>query len=204
MPPSQRTARQERERARHRAEILAAARAVVTERGVSGFTIEEVARTAEFAVGSIYRHFSSKDELLDELVGEMAEPLFAEVEAVAASGAPFLEQLERFAASASASLGEEMPLIRAFLAHPQERPGESAQRLAPLRMRYFGAALSIVRAGQAEGALPEGSSDVYAVALIGLLSAFTKWQAFGVLPPQVDAGAEVVRLFLHGVATPKL
>jgi AcrR family transcriptional regulator len=88
MKPSRPT-RRERERDRHREEILDAALRVLSARGIDGLTIEGVAREAEFAVGSIYRHFSSKEEMVESLFVHLTQPLFSEVEALAAASDPF-------------------------------------------------------------------------------------------------------------------
>ena len=82
MKPS-RPSRRERERDRHREEILDAALRVLSSRGMDGLTIEAVAREAEFAVGSIYRHFASKEEMVESLFVHLTQPLFAEIEALA-------------------------------------------------------------------------------------------------------------------------
>lgn len=55
--------RRERERLSHREEIILAARMVFARRGYRNATLEEIARTAEFAKGTIYNYFASKDEL---------------------------------------------------------------------------------------------------------------------------------------------
>ncbi len=59
---SQVLSRKDRERELHRNEILAAAERVFVRDGIST-KIESIAREAEFAVGSIYNFFPSKDEL---------------------------------------------------------------------------------------------------------------------------------------------
>lgn len=55
--------RKERERARHRREILDAAERLFAEKGFHGATTEEIARRAEFAVGTLYKFFASKEEI---------------------------------------------------------------------------------------------------------------------------------------------
>ncbi|HUU56948.1 MAG TPA: TetR/AcrR family transcriptional regulator [bacterium] len=60
--------RRERERSLRRAEILAAARKVFGARGYEGATLDEVAREAEFAKGTLYSYFDSKAELFAALV----------------------------------------------------------------------------------------------------------------------------------------
>lgn len=72
--------RREREREQHRQEILDAAEAIFTERGIIGVTIEDIAKKAEFAVGSIYNFFSGKDELIHQVFLRVATIRNARIE----------------------------------------------------------------------------------------------------------------------------
>ncbi len=67
--------RKERESARHRAEILDAAEQVFSESGFVSARMEDIARRAEFAVGTLYRFFDSKEELYAALLREKSELL---------------------------------------------------------------------------------------------------------------------------------
>ncbi len=189
------TPRRERERLRHRREILDAARRVLSARGVEAFTIEHVAKEAEFAIGSIYRHFASKEELIDMIAADLSEPLFAEAEALAASDLPFEQQLERLVRATLATLADDLPLIRAFGA------GSGSERLAPIRARYFEAFDAIVKNGQREGVIPKGARAAKVVALMGLVAGFAKWRTFDALPKRFDAVPTIVGVWLGGVAT---
>ena len=60
--------RKERTRQQHRADILAAGERVFGSKGFHQATIEEIAREAEFSVGTIYNFFSSKDSLYKEVI----------------------------------------------------------------------------------------------------------------------------------------
>lgn len=51
-----------------RNKIIKAARSLFSEKGFKGATTAEIAKTAEISEGTIYRHFSSKTELLMECV----------------------------------------------------------------------------------------------------------------------------------------
>jgi AcrR family transcriptional regulator len=65
---------------RNRARLVVAARAVLTDRGSSA-TVEEIAKTADVGVGTLYRHFPRRIDLVeavyredvDELVGQAGE-----------------------------------------------------------------------------------------------------------------------------------
>ncbi len=60
--------RKERERLRHRQEILAAARKVFAMRGFKDATIDEIAEKAEFGKATLYHYFSTKEEMFREVM----------------------------------------------------------------------------------------------------------------------------------------
>jgi len=55
-----------------RARILAASIELLTQRGLPGWTVDEVARRARCAKGLVNYHFTSKSELLDWSAGDLA------------------------------------------------------------------------------------------------------------------------------------
>src|SRR5437763_8806283 len=73
-PPSERPLRRDAER--NRQLILDAARVVFAERGLSG-SHDDIAREAGVGVGTVYRRFPDKEELIDALfeerIGEIAD-----------------------------------------------------------------------------------------------------------------------------------
>jgi len=60
----------------NRCRIIAAAREEFRDRGV-GATLDDVARRAGVGVGTVYRRFADKEELVDALFGDMMEILLA-------------------------------------------------------------------------------------------------------------------------------
>ena len=102
---SNKLSRRERERYARRREILEAARRVFGARGYGGATLDEVAREAEFAKGTLYSYFDSKAALFtalveyefDELTARAEKALQGEsdpVQAVRAAIVVFLTYLE--------------------------------------------------------------------------------------------------------------
>lgn len=69
---------------RNRARILDAAEQVFAEQGASGST-EEVARRAGVAIGTVFRHFPTKDDLLAAIMKNLLEQLVTEAGALSAS-----------------------------------------------------------------------------------------------------------------------
>jgi AcrR family transcriptional regulator len=72
---------------RNRARILAAAGEVFAEHGASAST-EEVARRAGVAIGTVFRHFPTKNDLLRAIMKDLLERLAGEAAALAADGDP--------------------------------------------------------------------------------------------------------------------
>jgi AcrR family transcriptional regulator len=70
---------------RNRARILAAAAEVFDAHGTSAST-EEVARRAGVAVGTVFRHFPTKDDLLAAIMKDLQRRLAANATALAAQG----------------------------------------------------------------------------------------------------------------------
>jgi AcrR family transcriptional regulator len=72
---------------RNRAKILAAAEEVFAEQGAAAST-EEVARRAGVAIGTVFRHFPTKNDLLAAIMKDLVRQLADEVETLARQGDP--------------------------------------------------------------------------------------------------------------------
>jgi AcrR family transcriptional regulator len=72
---------------RNRARILAAASEVFASQGASA-TTEEVARRAGVAIGTVFRHFPTKDDLLAAIMKDLLEQLSADVATLARDSDP--------------------------------------------------------------------------------------------------------------------
>ena len=69
---------------RNRERLLRSAREVLAERGLD-VEIEEIAKRAKFGVGTIYRNYPSKEDLILEVAREMAVKTSTELLAIAAT-----------------------------------------------------------------------------------------------------------------------
>jgi AcrR family transcriptional regulator len=79
--------RRRRDPEERRAEILAAAFALFSERGFAATRIEDVAARAGIAKGTVYLHFPDKEALFTSLASGMASPILANMQAMAANDA---------------------------------------------------------------------------------------------------------------------
>jgi AcrR family transcriptional regulator len=99
-------ARRRRENQVRAARILAAAARVFVRNGVENATMEMIARESQVAVGTIYLHFASRDEVYLNLRAQFAEGLRARYREVKARGLAPIEELRALAQVYVEHLGE--------------------------------------------------------------------------------------------------
>src|SRR5262245_424304 len=82
-------------REKRRAAILAAALGEFAARGFADARLDDVARRAHIAKGTIYLYFRDKESLFQELVRSMLSPLVGTIEAAPLSEVPIRAAAER-------------------------------------------------------------------------------------------------------------
>ncbi|MCG5234346.1 TetR/AcrR family transcriptional regulator [Xanthobacter oligotrophicus] len=147
--------------------ILAAARKLVARSGFKDTQINAVAETANVALGTLYRYFPSKAELMVEVVGLVAQ---REVDAVGRVADGDGTPTERLSASAwlfasRALLGRKM--AHALVAEPVEPEIESARLIYRRKLaRIFEA---IIEQGITRGEFPEQDVQASGACIVGSL-----------------------------------
>lgn len=147
---------------RNRARILAVARTVIEEQGTEA-SLRDVARRAEVGLGTLYRHFPTREALLEALLRQRFDLLAARAQEVADSPEPYaalLEWLRAFAAGAGAYRG----LAGSMMATINDEA--SPLHASCLGMRQ--AAGRLLERAQAEGTV---RADVTGLDLFALVSA---------------------------------
>ena len=82
----------ERRRNKIRARILTAAERVFAQEGAEGLSIRRLAENIDYSPAAIYKYFSSKDELVDELKETFFELILENVNRIADTSTPFAER----------------------------------------------------------------------------------------------------------------
>jgi TetR/AcrR family transcriptional regulator, fatty acid metabolism regulator protein len=98
-----------------RGELLRAAVRVFARRGFHASRVTDIASEAGVAHGLLYHYFRSKDEVLDEIFRRTWANLGNELQTIEESGAPFREQLRRFATVYLGSWVDSPDLIRVLV-----------------------------------------------------------------------------------------
>jgi len=76
-----------------RDELLNLAAAMIAERGLRATTVRDIADAAGILSGSLYHHFSSKEEMVDEVLRDFLDWLFARYQQIIDSNANPLDRL---------------------------------------------------------------------------------------------------------------
>lgn len=113
-PPSQKELRKERERETHRLAITRAAETVFSRTGFHGATVEQIAREAGFAVGTLYNFFKSKDDLYASVIVSHHEALLPRFDAILAGPAAPSKKITALTDLMLANFSEHKAFIRIF------------------------------------------------------------------------------------------
>jgi AcrR family transcriptional regulator len=151
-----------------RARLLQAAQELIEEGGYSAASVIAIAERAGVAAGTLYRHFSSKEELFVELFRSVCDREVRAMQSAAEkmpADAPYADRLETVLATFAERAMRRPRLAWALIAEPVD-PRVDAERLA-YRERYAGLIAEGVRAGVAAGQLPEQNAELIAAALVG-------------------------------------
>lgn len=124
--------RRERERQMRRREILGAARRVFAERGYEHATLDEIAGSAEFAKGSLYNYFGSKEELFREVVFGAVEDVERFAASALAAGGSARDVFQRYAISAITYYKENDDFLRIMAVEMNRANSAARERQAHL------------------------------------------------------------------------
>ncbi|MGI5127071.1 TetR/AcrR family transcriptional regulator [Pseudonocardia sp. CA-107938] len=154
--------RQRRDAASNRRQILETSAAVFAERGLS-VDVREIARRAGVGMGTLYRHFPTKDRLLDAVLEDDFTAWAAAVDQAATTSDPW-QGLCRFMEDSLALLAKHRALLDGLSNPLISTPGIVACREAvgPVMTRI------VERAKQAGAARADVSVDDVSLLLMGL------------------------------------
>jgi AcrR family transcriptional regulator len=193
---------------RSRDRLLAAATTLFYERGFLATSVKEITQACGFTQGALYNHFSSKDELLFELVLDIhAELERHTVQARAGAGD---DPVDQFAALVAVHVAAHSRFRERSRVGNQEYRSLTGERLAAvldIRRRLRDQMAEVLAAGAAAGVfhLVGGSAVGTARAVLDMCGLISEWfRDDGVLTP-TEMHRRYVELALRmagGPATP--
>jgi len=151
-----------------RKRLVRAALDLFTTHGYHATTTPAIAARAGVAEGTIYRHFPSKEALLNEVYREAqrwAATVVREGEGDKRLTAP--ERLKRIAARLVATAQKDPPLVRMLLRPRDDVALDDKSREAVREFR--GGLVQVVAAGKQEGSIRTGPAELWAAVWLALV-----------------------------------
>jgi AcrR family transcriptional regulator len=198
-----RLSRREREKERQRGEMLTAALDLFSERGYHGVSMHEIAKRAEFAIGTVYKFFKSKEDLYKVLMMETAAEYHALLEGALSREGDTLSVVMDYVRAKAGVFANSASALRLYVA---ETRGASFNIRAGLdddiRELYdevVEGLASVLEKGVKDKVLKKLDPYYMAVALEGLTNAFLFcWLKDPERHPYEKNVAMITELFLRG------
>jgi AcrR family transcriptional regulator len=164
--------RKVRERQVRRQDIIEAARIVFAEKGLHAATLDEIAEKAEFAKGTLYGYFDSKDDLFISMLEEEIEAFHGSLSEVLSRSLPPADILAQLVKAMMQTFAQNMDLMRLL---SQERSAltiykgdQMEKRFLPRFQKLNLLVSSLVRRGIDQGAFRKVDPDRTATAIFNL------------------------------------
>jgi AcrR family transcriptional regulator len=195
-------------RARFREEtrraILAAAEAALVEHGVHGARMENIAKAAGIAVGTVYNYFADRDELLSALLDLRRREILDGLDTALAAEpkTDFAGALERYVTTAFAHLDAHRALFRLLMQEDLGVSGKTQSKQTMLR-ELMSRLDRLMERGLAEGKLASAGSELYGALLLGMIRGVLLRSLFDPSPqPLAPTARQIVQFFLRGARQP--
>jgi len=168
--------RREREKLRHRRQMLAAALELFAEKGFHNVSMHEIAKRAEFAIGTLYKFFKNKEDLYKALMMEKAEEYHRVLMGVLSEENDVMTMIEDYIAAKARLFADNLAALRLYFA---ETRGASFnikagldQDIRKLYDKFIMRLASVLETGIRKKVFREMDPYHMAVALEGLTNAF--------------------------------
>jgi AcrR family transcriptional regulator len=107
--------RKEKEKTRHKAEILNAALNLFSDNGFGNVSMQDIAAKAEFSVGALYNFFAGKEQLFSELMDDCSDKVYQRLSPILDSSKPEDEKIRTFIRANTKLLEDNLKFIRLYV-----------------------------------------------------------------------------------------
>ncbi|HTS01792.1 MAG TPA: TetR/AcrR family transcriptional regulator [Thermoanaerobaculia bacterium] len=185
--------------------ISAAAMRAVARKGLAKTTVDDIARAAGVAKGTLYLYFRSRDEIIEKTIGAAVDGLLEQLRlaADAAAAEPFAAALERILAAQFAYFDEHRVFFRLYFGSGEYSEDRRLRRTRRSRL-HLALFVELIRRGRRRGELRSLDSERAAVAITGAAREVILRRIREKEPPPPAADARLLAdVFGAGLAIPR-
>jgi TetR/AcrR family fatty acid metabolism transcriptional regulator len=182
--------------------ILGAATRVFAEKGYQTASITEIAQAADISDGLIYKYFTNKRDLLEQVLTAFYERSIAGIETKVAKAGNFEQRLYALISEHLHVFIEDIDLCRLFISEVRTASDYRGSAIQQLNRRYTSILIKIVDAGIAEGEiLPDIDPRLVRDMLFGAIEHSSWRHVNGSRPLDVDRMARAMTdVLVNGLA----
>lgn len=200
----EKTKRKEREFNARRAEILEQAEKIFASKGFHSTTVAEIAQASEFAIGTLYQFFESKDKLYETMVTEKLASMYAEIRSAVSGAGGVTAKVAALVGSHFSFVERNKEFCNLFIRGDSITFSEASaglrEKMISNHLSHLAFIEGFIREGVKDGALKAEEPKVMAVALIGIIRAFIiNWMMSANREPLSSRRDQVVNIFFNGV-----
>lgn len=130
--------RREREKLRQRYQMLAAALELFSEKGYHNVAMQEIAKRAEFAIGTLYKFFQNKEDLYKALLVEQSDKFHDALNQALSEPVDEMERLRNYVRTKGELFRGNLSFIRLYIAENRGVSYNLKEGLDDeLRKRYY-------------------------------------------------------------------
>ena len=200
-----RPTRREREKQRQRQEVLEVALRLFSEKGYHDVSMHEIAREAEFAIGTLYKFFRNKEDLYQALLLQVSDRFHGKLKAVLEGEGDEIEMLREYVRTKGELFRNNAAAIRLYYAETRGATFNAMAGLeAEIRRRYR-VTLSLIAAVFERGMKRKRFARVaaplqLATALDSMINAFFfQWLEDPQAQPSAPEAAPILNILFKGL-----
>jgi AcrR family transcriptional regulator len=179
--------------------ILESAAQVIRQKGFHGASMADIAEAVQLQKASLYHHFSSKQDILLELLDRALEMVTERMESVMSQAVPADEKLRLAMRSYLKTLSEQGDLVSVMLLEHRSLDQEYRSRHIPNRDRFENMWRDLIQEGVTSGVFQCENIPLTVRALMGVVNWTITWyRPDGELSIEAVAD-EFASLFMNGL-----
>lgn len=195
--------RKEREKIRHKEEILRAALNLFSSKGFHNVSMQDVAGESEFAVGTLYNFFQSKEQLFTELLNDCAEKIYEILWPILQTQLPENEKIRAFIKAHIKLLEDNIEFIKFYVSEygtlttvPVTATEKAEQTKADLYMKLE----DIIKSGIRKNIFRCVDAKITTMSLTSTLQSFILESSKNFVKAEIEDGlAKIEHLFLDAL-----
>jgi AcrR family transcriptional regulator len=200
---SEKISRKEREYLAHREEILSAAEKVFAAKGFFPTTMSDIAREAEFGIGTLYKYFKSKEDLYFTLIDEKVEEINRLVKAELSQKHSAIERVKKTLGLQFEFIERNRDFFRIYISERSRFEwtvkDDLGKGIYEKMVTYINILAEVMNQGIDEGELKSLDPLDLAHALVGIVNSFVfEWIISQEAYPLISKLDSVLEIFLGG------